>query len=50
MKNAANLINYLVRIDLDNQKAVEVVKTVVKYLHTAYIRVCKTAGYVAQTG
>ncbi|BAT56972.1 hypothetical protein NOS3756_59840 (plasmid) [Nostoc sp. NIES-3756] len=48
VKNAANSISHLVRIDLDNQKAVEVVKTVVKYLHTAYIRVCRTAGYVAQ--
>ncbi|BAB77391.1 hypothetical protein ACN23B_30230 (plasmid) [Anabaena sp. FACHB-709] len=48
VKNAANSINHLVRIDLDNQKAVEVVKTVVKYLHTAYIRVSRTAGYVAQ--
>ncbi|BAY42193.1 hypothetical protein NIES2111_65890 (plasmid) [Nostoc sp. NIES-2111] len=48
VKNATNSINHLVRIDLDNEKAVEVVKTVVKYLHTAYIRVYRTASYVAQ--
>ncbi|MBD2504081.1 hypothetical protein [Anabaena azotica] len=47
VKNAASSINHLVRFNLDNEKAVEVVKTVVNYLHTAYIRVCRTAGYVA---
>ncbi|BAY80467.1 hypothetical protein NIES25_69550 (plasmid) [Nostoc linckia NIES-25] len=48
VKNAASSLNHLVRINLDNEKAIAVIKTVVNYLHTAYIRVYKYTGYIAQ--
>lgn len=47
-KNAASSINHLVRLNLDNEKAIAVMKTVANYLHTAYIRVYKYTGYIAQ--
>ncbi|MDZ7966376.1 MAG: hypothetical protein RM368_15590 [Nostoc sp. DedSLP03] len=47
VKNAASSINHLVRINLDNEKAIALIKTVANYLHTAYIRVCKYTGYIA---
>jgi hypothetical protein len=48
VKNAASSINHLVRINLDNEKAIALIKTVANYLYTAYIRVCKYTGYIAQ--
>ncbi|MCC5611413.1 hypothetical protein LC612_32905 [Nostoc sp. CHAB 5834] len=48
VKNAASSINHLVRINLDNEKAIALIKIVANYLHTAYIRVCKYTGYIAQ--
>lgn len=48
VKNALNPLNHLVRFDLDNEKAINLLKVAVNYLHTAYLKVYKYGSYVAK--
>jgi hypothetical protein len=48
VKNALSSVKHLVRVDLDNEKAINLLKVVVNYLHAAYIRVYKYGSYIAE--
>lgn len=48
VKNASCSLNHLVRVDLDNEKAINLLKLVVNYLHTAYLKIYRYGSYVTK--
>lgn len=48
VKNALTSLNHLVRVDMDNEKAINLLKGVINYLHTAYLKINRYGSYVTK--
>lgn len=48
VKNASNSVNHLVRINLDNEKAIDLLKVAINSLHTAYLKIYRHENYLSK--